>query len=596
MKRILFSASVILLALLLSITVFAFEAKLWPGDGDITETDLVFSSNSSGLDFRNGKLYSVDNGEGSLYIMDVAKDGTITFVPGFESGVGITSNNMSVPDAEGVSTDNKGFVYIAAERDNAGGNSCNMILKVNPEKALDKDSLLWADTDWNLTSAMPSVSSNKGIEACEWVGFEDINGKVPDKNTGKLFDSNDYPDSDSEGIMFVGLENNGHIYGFVLNSNGTSVLICDIESGFDGIMALDYDEYEDVLWAVTDNNFDNTAAKLTFNGTNTPEKEFYAAPGELDTGANNEGFAIADHTYTREGRRPVYRITDGPRKGALKVGSIYCDYVVHECLAFEWITIKEASCANGIEEKRCIECGKVAETNIVPSLYGHNNNSQVVYGTRINDKGQKELYCKECDIGIDIDASNISLVFEDTPLNTWYGDAVGFIYSQGYMGSTSAQKYTFEPNTNTSRAMFVTILGRIKGIDTEKYTVSDDKALPFSDMANGQWYTPCVIWAYETGVVTGYPNGCFGINDSITREQIVSILYRISAPSQKPDDKILGAYTDASSISSYAVDAFKWAVENRIVKGTSATTLAPKKTATRAEIAQVVLNYLDSGF
>lgn len=598
MKKALLFMSTFILAILLSLNCLAAETQPWPGDQDIIPCELTFSSNSSGLDFRDGKLYSVDNGEGTLYVMNITKEGNISFEEGFENGVSINYKSRSygsVPDAEGVSADDSGYVYIAAERDNSSSGSLNMVLKVDPTKTPNSDNIIQAERDWNLTSAMPSVGSNKGIEACEWVSFEDVNGKIIDKNTGILFDSSNYPGSDSAGIMFVGLENNGHIYGFVLNNDSTAVLICDIYSGFDGIMALDYDEYENVLWAVTDNNFDNAAAKLTFNGTDTPDMIKISAPEGIDISDNNEGFAIADHTYTVEGRRPVYHITDGPSKGALLIGSVYCDYAVHECLAFEWVTVKEPSCASGLKEKRCIECGKVLETETIPSLYGHKNNSQVVYASRINEKGIKELYCKECNIVIDIDTTNINLVFEDIPYSSWYGDAVGFIYSQGYMGSTSTSKYTFEPNTNTTRAMFVTILGRVNGIDPAKYTPTEEGEVPFRDVQNGKWYTPYVFWAQQNGIVTGYPDGNFGVNDTITREQIVSILFRTAEPPYTFHENVLNSFTDSKAISGYAREPFAWAVSNGIVSGTSKTTLSPKKNASRAEITQLILNALDSG-
>lgn len=254
-----------------------------------------------------------------------------------------------------------------------------------------------------------------------------------------------------------------------------------------------------------------------------------------------------------------------------------------------WVTVKEPSCASGLRERRCSLCESVLETERLASLYGHNNsNSQVVYGIRTNEEDRKELYCTVCEIVIDIDSSNIDLVFEDTPKDTWYGDAVGYIYTLGYMGSTSAARDVFEPNTTTTRSMFVTILGRFHGVDTSRYTTT-----PFSDVKEGQWYTPYVAWAYENGIVAGYTDGRFGINDTITREQIVTILYRYDDPSYSFDESKLSAYTDKAQIGSYAKESIAWAVENGIVKGTSETTLAPKKTASRAEIAQVILNYFD---
>jgi len=282
-----------------------------------------------------------------------------------------------------------------------------------------------------------------------------------------------------------------------------------------------------------------------------------------------------------EQKKEARKCTICQREMQIKIGSYGHDDGI-------WVVTKEPSCTSGFKERRCTMCETVLESEVIASLYGHKDNSKVVYGIRVNAENRKELYCTVCDIVIDIDASNIDLVFEDTPKNTWYGDAVGYIYTLGYMGSTSSERDIFEPDTTTTRAMFVTILGRFHGIEENLYTDT-----PFSDVLPGQWYNPYVAWAYETGVVKGLPDGSFGVRKTITREQIVTILYRFDDPAYSFDPASLEAYTDRNEVSDYALEAFAWAVENNVVNGTSKTTLSPKKTAARAGIAQLILNYFD---
>ena len=104
------------------------------------------------------------------------------------------------------------------------------------------------------------------------------------------------------------------------------------------------------------------------------------------------------------------------------------------------------------------------------------------------------------------------------------------------------------------------------------------------------WYTNAAIWAAEEGLIEGYGNGLFGIMDPITREQMVTILWRWSGePAAANRD--LSAFKDADAISEWAKDAFAWAVDLGIISGKGNGILDPKGRATRAEVAQVVMNY-----
>lgn len=308
------------------------ELITWPGNQEVIVFDQnpTFLEDSSGLDFYNGQLYAVDNGTGKFWILNVAEDGTLGFAEGFEAGKRVRfqkdADNASAPgpDAEGITVDGEEFVYIAAERDNyAKGVNYNVILKVNPN-ADGADFV--ALQEWNLTASLPQVAANMGIESVEWISNTNVAGKLYDQNTQKAFDASNYPDAIADGVFFVALEDNGHVYAYVLNADGSAVQISDIDSKLGGAMALDYDTYENVLWVVADNGFANCAAKITFTSEAEPDIVHVTTADGVDATNNNEGFAIAEASFTKDGQRPVYRFHDGVTSGALTIGSLACDY------------------------------------------------------------------------------------------------------------------------------------------------------------------------------------------------------------------------------------------------------------------------------
>lgn len=186
------------------------------------------------------------------------------------------------------------------------------------------------------------------------------------------------------------------------------------------------------------------------------------------------------------------------------------------------------------------------------------------------------------------DASCPISKYTDSDANAWYHDAVHYILESNVMNGISSDK--FAPNSETTRAMVATILHRIDG-ETAASTASS-----FKDIVSGSYYEKAVDWAAENGVVKGYDDETFGPGDAVTREQMVTMLYRYAqykkldtAAAEKSD---ISAYKDAESISSYAQTAVKWAYGTGIIKGRSDTQLAPKANITRAEIAQMIKNYL----
>lgn len=115
----------------------------------------------------------------------------------------------------------------------------------------------------------------------------------------------------------------------------------------------------------------------------------------------------------------------------------------------------------------------------------------------------------------------------------------------------------------------------------------------FSDVPSSAWYAKAVTWASKKGVVSGYSNGTFGPDNQLTREQMVTILYNV-AGRPATNTSALAQFSDRGQVAAYAVNGFSWAVSNKVVSGTSNTTLSPRGTATRAQVAVILIRYLEN--
>ncbi len=174
--------------------------------------------------------------------------------------------------------------------------------------------------------------------------------------------------------------------------------------------------------------------------------------------------------------------------------------------------------------------------------------------------------------------------FTDVAFGAPYYSAVTYVNDAGLFQGTSAT--TFAPDIEMTRSMFVTVLGRLDGSDMAQYTTPS-----FKDVVAGQWYTSYVEWAAANGVVNGIGNGLYGINDSVTIEQALTILGRYNGFKQSnPTGKTVADFADSADVSSWALEGMKWAVENGIYDGQLGK-LNPKATASRAVVATMFYNY-----
>ena len=169
----------------------------------------------------------------------------------------------------------------------------------------------------------------------------------------------------------------------------------------------------------------------------------------------------------------------------------------------------------------------------------------------------------------------------------WFFEYVRYVTEKGLMKGTSDGK--FSPDVTMTRAMLVTVLYRLE----DKPEVSGD--IPFPDVKAGEWYSDAILWASQNSIVDGYNNGTFGLNDPVTREQAVTILYRYAEFKEK-DVSVLGnllRFTDRNDISDWARDALRWAVAEEIIQGRTPTTIVPQGTSTRAELAAIIMRYAE---
>ena len=176
--------------------------------------------------------------------------------------------------------------------------------------------------------------------------------------------------------------------------------------------------------------------------------------------------------------------------------------------------------------------------------------------------------------------------FQDVLSTDWFAPAVRFAFQNRLMNGTSSTQ--FAPSLSLTRAMVAQVLYNFSGAPAVTQPSS------FSDVPSDQWFANAVAWAQQNGIMNGYPNNTFGANDPITRQDFAVVLYHYSSQQQLDTSTRanLNSYRDVSSVASYAQDAMQWAVASKIISGKSSTQLAPRDSATRAECAQMLKNYL----
>ena len=180
-------------------------------------------------------------------------------------------------------------------------------------------------------------------------------------------------------------------------------------------------------------------------------------------------------------------------------------------------------------------------------------------------------------------------LFTDVKEGEWYYDAVKYAVKNKLFNGMSAT--TFEPNTPMSRAMLVTVLWRHANVN-----VGGTEC--FVDVNRGAWYFDAVNWAHDNLIVDGIGKGCFGPNESVTREQLATILYRYcnGTEAAEPVEYDLSQFPDGNKVGLWAREAMQWAIAEGLIHGNSVggqICIDPQGNATRAQVATILMRFLE---
>lgn len=182
---------------------------------------------------------------------------------------------------------------------------------------------------------------------------------------------------------------------------------------------------------------------------------------------------------------------------------------------------------------------------------------------------------------------NAGQTFLDVPKFFWGYESIERAAQLGYVNGVGGGK--FEPNRQLTRAEFVTMLYRMAD------KPAANTAAGFTDVPQNAWYRDALNWAAEKGYVNGTGANTFSPDGKITRQEVVTILFRYSGSQSGAETMFTATYdsqfTDSGAIAPWAKTAMYWAIYNGVVNGTSQTTVSPTATATRAEVAAIFVRY-----
>lgn len=175
--------------------------------------------------------------------------------------------------------------------------------------------------------------------------------------------------------------------------------------------------------------------------------------------------------------------------------------------------------------------------------------------------------------------------FADVPAAHWASQAVAYVYDNGLMNGVGED--TFQPGGSLTRAMFVTILGRMAGVAEGDYPGTS-----FTDVPAGQWYSPYVAWAAQAGVADGTGGGNFSPNRAVTREQMATMIARYTDSAGLTLDEVSDpapSFTDQGAVASWAREGVDLMRRTGILTGYEDGSFQPQRTANRAEAAAIFM-------
>ena len=174
--------------------------------------------------------------------------------------------------------------------------------------------------------------------------------------------------------------------------------------------------------------------------------------------------------------------------------------------------------------------------------------------------------------------------FIDVPETAWYAQAVAYVKEQGLMEGVGGG--SFAPDRTLTRAMMIQVLYNSAG----KPAVSGESG--FEDVKPGAWYEKAVTWARQQDITSGVSATRFGVDSPLTREQMAVFFWNAAG---MPEGSTASTFADAASVSRWAKEAVAWVQVNQVMSGTGENRFSPRSTATRGQVAQVLMNAVESG-
>lgn len=333
----------------LSVGTSPASATAWPGGSAVSDaaSDINFGPNLSGLAYQPsgtnapGTLWAVDNSPSTLWkLKSVGGKWVADTANGWANGKTLEfPGGGGVPDAEGVTldVDDANGIYVSIERndisDKVGGVKTSNISRPGVLRfdTSTNDTTIAATDEWNLTSDLPGLDSNKGLEAVAWVPDSLLVAKgFRDEHTGATYSPATYP-GHGTGIFFVGVEQDGRVIGYALNADHTFTRVATISSPFsqNKVMDLSYDPDNQHLWAACDDSCNGQTATLDIAQSGAGAGAFavsatYDRPSGM-ANLNNEGFTQAAGAECAGGVKPAFWADDdNDSLHALRSGTINC--------------------------------------------------------------------------------------------------------------------------------------------------------------------------------------------------------------------------------------------------------------------------------
>lgn len=266
----------------------------------------------------------------------------------------------------------------------------------------------------------------------------------------------------------------------------------------------------------------------------------------------------------------------------------------------EWVVAIAPGCDSyGVKTLSCSGCGMLMQTGSIDPA--HNYVWVELYPAGEITYGLEAYTCSECGDVQDLrpilpEFRDATDKFEDISTADWYvkNGSIDMVYTLGLYEGTGAN--TFSPNAKMTRAMFVTVLGRLSGAQVDHY-----KPCHFTDVAIGKWYTGYISWAYTNDIVDGTSYSTFAPNNEITREQMCKIIVdfcnsKAEEIFELPVVNEPVTFKDQSEISSWAAEYVTICQRAGVISGRTNGNFDPKGKASRAEVATVIMNLINAQY